>query len=482
MPPLAIPAAKRPRIAISNAQKKALRAWYFDSSVPKRTLADASTWWQTKYGYSLSSSTAGDILSAKNAFLDDESTRINLKSKSNKGAKWETLEEALGDWAIRFDEAHGTVSGDLLRIKATEFWQRLPEYQGLECPTWSDGWLAGFKQRFNFHRRRKIGEASSVEITEDIVTRMQEIQAIKVQYTPTNTYNMDETGFLWKKLPNSGLTTSSAGKKLDKTRITANLCCNEDGSNKLPIWFIGKAKRPRCFTENHVQNTENMGVFWRANSTAWMNYSIMLEWLYWFDSRVQCPVLLLMDNFGAHELAVQLIEESNKPLKWTRIEWFPENTTSVFQPLDQGIIQNWKCHVKKQLLQFLVTEFDAGRDYNKTHHVLRAVKWGIDAWDSVKTLTITNCWRKGFQNKAINDSPWTDSTELVQEIQATADILARNLRIQELIDINNFIDAPEERVVDSEEEITNQIVAHYSHEEDQELESTVKPLHKDPLP
>jgi Zn/Cd-binding protein ZinT len=65
MPPLAIPAAKRPRIAISNAQKKALRAWYFDSSVPKRTLADASTWWQTKYGYSLSSSTAADILSAK---------------------------------------------------------------------------------------------------------------------------------------------------------------------------------------------------------------------------------------------------------------------------------------------------------------------------------------------------------------------------------------------------------------------------------
>ena len=45
----------------------------------------------------------------------------------------------------------------------------------------------------------------------------------------------------------------------------------------------------------------------------------------------------------------------------------------------------------------------------------------------------------------------------------------------------NFIDAPEERVVDSEEEITNQIVAHYSHEEDQELESTVKPGYKDTL-
>jgi hypothetical protein len=41
---------------------------------------------------------------------------------------------------------------------------------------------------------------------------------------------MDETGFLWERLPSSGLTTTSSGKKLDKTRITANLCCNEDGS------------------------------------------------------------------------------------------------------------------------------------------------------------------------------------------------------------------------------------------------------------
>ena len=154
---------------------------------------------------------------------------------------------------------------------------------------------------------------------------MRELREIKAQYTPTHIYNMDETGFLWKRLPNSGLTTSSVGKKLDKTRITANLCCNEDGSNKLPIWFIGKSKRPHCFTRNRVQNPENIGFLWRSNSTAWMNHSIMIEWLYWFDSKVQCPVLLLMDNFSAHEAAVELIQESNKPLKWTRIEWFPAN-------------------------------------------------------------------------------------------------------------------------------------------------------------
>ena len=96
-----------------------------------------------------------------------------------------------------------------------------------------------------------------------------------------------------------------------------------------------------------------------------------------------------MGNFSAHETAAELIRESNQPLKWTRIEWFPANTTSVFQPLDQGIIQNWKCYVKRQFLRFLMAEFDARRDYTKTHHVLRGVEWGIQAWESVDSTVIT---------------------------------------------------------------------------------------------
>jgi hypothetical protein len=102
----------------------------------------------------------------------------------------------------------------------------------------------------------------------------------------------------------------------------------------------------------------------------------MTEWLRWFDKRASRPVLLLMDNFGAHELAVKLIQESNIPLKWTRIEWFPANTTCLFQPLDQRIIQNWKCIVKRDLLLFLKDEFDSGRDFTQTHHVYGLLNGG----------------------------------------------------------------------------------------------------------
>jgi hypothetical protein len=73
------------------------------------------------------------------------------------------------------------------------------------------------------------------------LTVIDAIREIKKGYLPKDTYNIDETSLYWKKLPNSGLTRFSAGKKLDKTRITANIYCNEDSSNKLPLWFIGTA-------------------------------------------------------------------------------------------------------------------------------------------------------------------------------------------------------------------------------------------------
>jgi hypothetical protein len=52
-------------------------------------------------------------------------------------------------------------------------------------------------------------------------------------------------------------------------------------------------------------------------------------------------VLLLLDNFSGYELGIQLVS-SLKGLNNIRIEWLPLNTTSHWQPLDQGIIVSFK--------------------------------------------------------------------------------------------------------------------------------------------
>jgi hypothetical protein len=68
----------------------------------------------------------------------------------------------------------------------------------------------------------------------------------------------------------------------------------------------------------------------------------MKEYLLWFDQQMRIKgrkALLLMDNFSAHELAVEQIEEGVN-LTNTKVMWLPPNATSIYQPLDQGIIQN----------------------------------------------------------------------------------------------------------------------------------------------
>ena len=51
------------------------------------------------------------------------------------------------------------------------------------------------------------------------------------------------------------------GKKKEKARITACLTCNATSTDRLPIWFIGKAKRPAYFRNKNINSLESIGAF-----------------------------------------------------------------------------------------------------------------------------------------------------------------------------------------------------------------------------
>ena len=66
-------------------------------------------------------------------------------------------------------------------------------------------------------------------------------------------------------------------------------------------------------------------------------------------------VILLMNNFSAHELTVENIEKAGD-LQNTRIIWLPNNSTSLHQPLNQGIIKNVKTYYCKYWLEYVLDE------------------------------------------------------------------------------------------------------------------------------
>jgi hypothetical protein len=90
---------------------------------------------------------------------------------------------------------------------------------------------------------------------------------------------------------------------------------------------------------------------WRSNKTAWITHYIIKEYLRWFDNRMVVAgkkAFLLMDNFSAHELGVEQIEEAGelRPIKVAgfilnvffafltnlriQIKWIPPNATSEY--------------------------------------------------------------------------------------------------------------------------------------------------------
>ncbi|KAI4843833.1 hypothetical protein E4T44_06530 [Aureobasidium sp. EXF-8845] len=149
------------------------------------------------------------------------------------------------------DQSQVPTSTDLIKAAAIRFWH---------CTRFSNGWLEKFKRRHGISEHTRHGGASSVDealSAEQLVA----VQAIAAQFHASNTYNCDESGLSWKTVPDKGQATDAiAGTKHEKARMTAHSCCNADGSHKLPIWFIGKHQKPRCFGAANI-NLNSLGCY-----------------------------------------------------------------------------------------------------------------------------------------------------------------------------------------------------------------------------
>ena len=81
-------------------------------------------------------------------------------------------------------------------------------------------------------------------------------------------------------------------------------------------------------------------------------------------------ILLFMDNAPCHPENF-VVSYSN-----IKVVFLTKNTTSRLQPLDAGIIRNFKVKYRKRLLKFVISRFDDNRkasDIIQEVHVLKAV-------------------------------------------------------------------------------------------------------------
>ncbi|XP_072574493.1 ARL14 effector protein isoform X3 [Paramormyrops kingsleyae] len=393
--------------------------------------------------YALSKSTVSDIWSNREKYKT--SSQFADGSKKMRKSTYDDVEDALFLWLKQARSLGAPVSGPILKEKAVRLAVELG-HNDFKC---SDGWLDRFKKRRAVIFRVLSGE--SVSVPQELATDWLQTKLpwLLDQYDERNIFNADETGLFFKLLPDRTMMfkgDSCHGGKRSKERLTLLFAANMDGSEKLPLLAIGKSAKPRCF-----KGAKSLPVVYKSNCKAWMTASLFSEWLTDLDRKFvkeERRVLMIVDHCSAHDPAVA------EQLKAIKLEFLPPNCTSLLQPCDMGIIQNFKVLYRKRLLQKLIMASENGDMDNFAIDILQCLRWARSVWENeITATTINNCFRKAGIVKNIVSDISAETGEDRSETSPCTILSARDCgnifeRLMELHFLDQTMSAEEFLVVD----------------------------------
>ena len=132
---------------------------------------------------------------------------------------------------------------------------------------------------------------------------------------------------------------------------------------------------------------------------------------------IDYKVLLLLDNAPAHPSTEKLVSADRK----VTTLFFPLNTTSILQPMGQGILEALKRRYKKQLLQHLIIEDRSSSlsDVLKQLTIKDAVYWCAQAWEEIAPQSLCKSWNKLLSPVATSAASSSEA-DTVNTIDASA--------------------------------------------------------------
>ena len=150
-------------------------------------------------------------------------------------------------------------------------------------------------------------------------------------------------------------------------------------------------------------------------------------------------VLLFLDNAPVHP--ENLVGKYSN----TKIVFLSRNATSHLQPLDAGIVKNFKVKYRKKLLRHVIAGISNDRsasDIAKVVKIFEAITWVAAAWKEISETTINNCFAKCgiVQQIVANDKSELDDefAELFKELTEMNEA-ENDFAAEEYIDFDNEI-------------------------------------------
>jgi hypothetical protein len=212
-------------------------------------------------------------------------------------------------------------------------------------------------------------------------------------YTAENIGNADEFALFIAAAPSRNLFRKSRhadqrkGSKLAKQRVTGLAVVNATGTLKWKMLVIGKSKNPRALQKLTKEQRDNLPCTYRDQAKGWMTTEIWNDFLVEFDAYMRKQnrqFLLICDNFSGHAVTAKLTNVKVRGFAFVifliiittfqqmqclfmffvdQVAYLAPNTTSITQPLDQGIIRALKAAYRRFLVQFLAARVKMKVDF-----------------------------------------------------------------------------------------------------------------------
>ena len=197
-----------------------------------------------------------------------------------------------------------------------------------------------------------------------------------------------------------------------KIRVTALVGGNLAGE-KLKPFIIGASQNPHAL---RGVNRDELPCYYKASKKSWMNSVLFWNWyMDCFISEMEerhgedFSVLLLLDNCSAHPKEIADYDPR------VIVCFLPANTTSLIQPMDQGIIRNFKLKIFDIIYRDLIHKIDetplsqTGENlmvnFYKNLNIYDCLQYCGKGWEKVKKTTMVNCWHKLLDMEQLKDMP-----------------------------------------------------------------------------
>lgn len=362
---------------------------------------------QFKLGESTIRAIKNNEIAIRKSIIDGTQLSSKLSSYT-RDTFLEKTEQALRIFIEDLTQKRIPISGCLIKEKARKFYE---EIEKIELPTSSssrgnkkfvasNGWLSQFIKRNAFHNLKIRGDAASAD--QEAGKTFPETLAKIIEdggYSPDQVFNADETGLFWKKMPNrtyiAKTEKKACGFKASKDRITLLFCSNASGDRMLKPLLVNRFYRPRALKG---KNLNHLPVHWMANTKAWVTTALFTEWfnncflpevkIYMEQKALEFKVLLILDNAPGH----LHLEHNN-----VKIVFLPPNTTSIIQPLDQGIISTFKKYyirsTYRDILDKIENESSTLTEIWKKFTILECINHIASAIIELRPHTLNACWK-----------------------------------------------------------------------------------------